>query len=444
MTIDESDNDEDEEDDNEDEEDDNENGGGMEPSYPFVHPSLSPDNMQSSAITFGVKLHIKGARGSRIYSFEYDSPRLLENNMYILNSDLVDYLISKQVIEERVKAGHPNLTCKLEHMTNSVERSEATTVCEGITTLNRMVVGLIGKSAISYMLDNADDFLNFIGSTKGALGENRDTPRTHSVQIANFNLPLIEGEIKPAVEELDVFMKLILEVPSMLIVGGKVYELGLKKTKPTSLEDVTREITRTVKDIYEHQYSVKKKVLEDRLAKFNYTMEATRKNAFLDGLKASDVIKKHGWKISGNPLMLLYNKKIVVKRITYNNDTYSTEGLDKEIFVANIAIPFDTKVVKAYSTKESFHPNVQDEKQPLGYVICLGDLVGANLMDFIVQAPTMLQTANMDSAFPEKCKAFIEKFINSTKPGRVVDNSIWEVDDRGETVNRQHWDTDTA
>jgi len=204
---------------------------------------------------------------------------------------------------------------------------------------------------------------------------------------------------------------------AILITNNQAYKIQLLPLNIKSFEDLISQATDSLHQMYKLQLQAHVNALQSQIQKLQEELEKTRVEAFIQGLKTFEVVKKLGWTIKD--CQLYYTRKIQCKFIKYEDRVYKIPKQYKnKFYIKGIKIPLDATVTKAYA-EQAYHCNVDSNGQ-----ICLGSLEGKQLFEVLQKLPETLKTLNLDSAFDNNAKKELEDIIDNEELEEV--NQVWE------------------
>ena len=277
--------------------------------------------------------------------------------------------------------------------------------CDGFKSFLRGVFGVDSIDEINEAQMNqiAQAFVNFVNRCLQEYNEALNTyvstnVITTTIQANQTNQPQIN------LPEIQLLPQSLIVTPQGTF---KVSLIPVADSK--SIQELSQEITKTFKGIYENQVNIKIKVYEQEIEKLKQEIERVKQEAFVEGLKVYNQIKAN-WRLNSN--YLVYKKTIIPTKIKYNGRIYSIPEDKREFYVKGLKIPIESIVTKAIVT-DSYHPNIS------GYV-CLGDLEGKPLLEVLEKLPRELETVNLDSAYDDEPKETAYEILDECDSGSDV------------------------
>ena len=190
-------------------------------------------------------------------------------------------------------------------------------------------------------------------------------PREHYLSIFEKNIKSIDAN---KVEK--VIIKTEFDIDHFVSEGKKKIERTIRTQQAIAKSQVE---------------SIKRTLTQERLT-IKTRMEESNKQSFLEGIKSV----KSGWVVKDN--RLVYNKSIPMKTFTTGHKNISApEG---KYFTKGLNITISPTVSTANAHKDSYHPNISESNN-----VCIGDLQGKSLKEFMDKIEKQMEVGNLASPF---------------------------------------------
>jgi len=184
-----------------------------------------------------------------------------------------------------------------------------------------------------------------------------------------------------------------------------------------NLQELTQEITKTFKNIYENQVNVKLQVYQQEIENLKHQIEVVKQEAFIQGLRVYNQIKAN-WRLNRN--WLVYKKEIIPTKIKRDGKIYNIPESQQEFYVKGLKVPIEPIVAVAY-VSDSYHPNINRDSK----MVCLGDLEGKPLLEVLEKLPKELEMINLDSAFDDEPKETAYEIVNELEYEGESGSAVW-------------------
>lgn len=201
--------------------------------------------------------------------------------------------------------------------------------------------------------------------------------------------------------------KINLELPSLLSMGGNIYEISLRETGAESLEDIAMEAEKNIGLIHKSQLDGVIQAFEKEKARMQQDIENIKSSSFHDALKVM-ISSEKLWKFTiehGN-LVAEYQLPIIAENVDFNGRIWEIpEDLRGHYFIEGFKLIVSGS--RSYSTRceRGWHTNCD------GHNVCIGDLYGRPIQDAIRLAPDTLKTMCIASGYHGRTEAEIKKII---------------------------------
>jgi len=204
-------------------------------------------------------------------------------------------------------------------------------------------------------------------------------------------------------------------------INNKVYKVVFNEiSNVKTINDLVAEITKKYTDMVNIKINSIHRTYNQQIAMMKKIYQEELSEAFCEGIK---VLKRgSNWKIYENKLT--YKKTIIPTMIKKDDELYLIPEDDNPFYIEKFNIPIKPKIYRAYAA-DAFHPNVGWDEDDECWKVCLGTLDSESISKVMVEAPEMLKTINLDSAYDNDAKDKAYDIIDGAEPIKEMD--VWYI-----------------